>query len=101
MWKPAYNWDDYYEIPAADKMDAVINSYDNAIRYSVERFFRPLANDYSNLPNNTVIAYTSDHGESLYAHGAAGHGGSSRAEAMVPLFLIGLKDDTIDTSFKT
>ena len=100
VWKPAYNWDDYYEIPGPDKVNAVINSYDNSLLYNVESFFRPLANDYSNLPNNTVIAYTSDHGESLYAQGAAGHGGSSRPEATVPLFLIGLKDRPVDTSFK-
>ena len=99
-WKPAYNWDDYYEIPGADKVAAVINSYDNSIRYNVDGFFRSLATDYSNLPNNTVIAYTSDHGESLYAQGAAGHGGSSREEAMVPMFLIGLKDRPLDPSYK-
>jgi glucan phosphoethanolaminetransferase (alkaline phosphatase superfamily) len=100
MWKPAYNWDDYYEIPGPDKVRAVINSYDNAIRYNVDGFFRALATDYSNLPNNTVIAYTSDHGQSLFAQGAAGHGGSSREEANVPMFLIGLKDRSVDTSFK-
>jgi glucan phosphoethanolaminetransferase (alkaline phosphatase superfamily) len=99
-WKPAYNWDDYYEIPGADKLKAVTNSYDNSIRYNVDGFFRSLATDYSKLPNNTVIAYTSDHGESLYAQGAAGHGGRSREEATVPMFLIGLKDQAVDTSFK-
>jgi glucan phosphoethanolaminetransferase (alkaline phosphatase superfamily) len=100
-WKPAYNWDnDYYEIPSADKLKAVINSYDNAIRYNSDAFFRALATDYSSLPNDTVIAYTSDHGESLYAQGAAGHGGRSREEATVPMFLIGLKDQSLDTTFK-
>ena len=100
VWKPAYNWDDYYEIPGADKLNAVVNSYDNSIRYNVDGFFQSLATDYSNLPNNTVIAYTSDHGESLYAQGAAGHGGRSREEAKVPMILIGLKDRVVDTSFK-
>ena len=99
-WKPAYNWDDYYEIPSADKLKAVINSYDNSIRYNIDGFFQSLATDYSDLPNDTVIAYTSDHGESLYAQGAAGHGGRSREEATVPMFLIGLKDQSVDTSFK-
>ena len=99
-WKPAYNWDDYYEIPSGDKLKAVMNSYDNSIRYNIDGFFRSLATDYSNLPNNTVIAYTSDHGESLYAQGAAGHGGRSREEATVPMFMIGLKDRSVDTSFK-
>ncbi|HKP68815.1 MAG TPA: sulfatase-like hydrolase/transferase [Pyrinomonadaceae bacterium] len=100
MWKPAYNWDDYYEIPGPEKLTAVVNSYDNSIRYNVDGFFKSLATDYSNLPNNTVIAYTSDHGESLYAQGASGHGGRSREEATVPMLLIGLKDRTVDTSFK-
>ncbi|HVF29337.1 MAG TPA: sulfatase-like hydrolase/transferase [Pyrinomonadaceae bacterium] len=100
-WRPTYNWDDdYYAIPAADKLRAVVNSYDNSLRYNIDTFFRSLATDYANLPNNTVIAYTSDHGESLYANGAAGHGGRSREEVMVPMFLIGLKDRTADTTFK-
>jgi glucan phosphoethanolaminetransferase (alkaline phosphatase superfamily) len=82
MWKPEYRWNEFYEIPSADKLDAVTNSYDNSIRYNLDRFFRSLSPDYSRLPHNTVVVYTSDHGQSLYANGAAGHGGNSREEAM-------------------
>jgi membrane-anchored protein YejM (alkaline phosphatase superfamily) len=47
-----------------------------------------------------VIIYTSDHGESFYVDGKAGHGGVTREEATVPLFLLGDAGRNIDTDFK-
>lgn len=100
FWKPVYFFKEQYEIPTADKYDAIVNSYDNSIRYNLDNFFKTLAPDYSNLPNNTVIFYTSDHGESFYVDGKAGHGGTTREEATVPLFLLGNTGKNIDTDFK-
>ncbi len=99
VWKPIYKFREQYEVPPADQIDAVKNSYDNALRYNLDAFFKRLAPDYGNLPNNTVIVYTSDHGESFYADGRAGHGGESRDEAMVPLFIIGADPAKFDTEF--
>jgi glucan phosphoethanolaminetransferase (alkaline phosphatase superfamily) len=99
FWRPVYHFREQYEVPPADQVQAVINSYDNAIRYNLDDFFKRLSSDYVSLPNNTVIIYTSDHGESFFMNGKAGHGGVTREEAMVPLFAIGLRDLTVDTTF--
>lgn len=99
-WKPIYFFKGQYEIPPADNFEAIVNSYDNSIWYNLDRFFLTLSPEYSNLPNNTLIIYTSDHGESFFVSGHAGHGGTSREEAMIPLFLLGNKNKEIDTKFK-
>ena len=65
VWKPAYHFTDQYEVPPADQYQSIVNSYDNALRYNIDDFFKRLSPDYSNLPNNTVIVYTGDHGESF------------------------------------
>ena len=98
-WKPIYKFKEQWEIPPADMIDAVKNSYDNSIKFNLDSFFKNLADDYSRLPNGTVILYTSDHGESFFANGRAGHGGDTREEALVPLFAIGLDSSSIDTGF--
>jgi len=100
IWKPIYHFQEQYEIPPADKVDAILNSYDDSLKYNLDEFFKKLAVDYTALPNNTVIIYTGDHGESFYANGRAGHGGDTVEEASVPLFVLGLNDPKIDTNFK-
>ncbi|MBK8149017.1 MAG: sulfatase-like hydrolase/transferase [Acidobacteria bacterium] len=100
IWKPIYRFKEQYEVPPADKIDAVKNSYDNSLRFNLDDFFRNLANDYGRLPNGTVIVYTSDHGESFFASGKAGHGGETREEAMVPFFVLGADPKAFDTGFK-
>jgi len=99
-WKPVYHFHEQYEIPPADKVGAIINSYDNSLSYNLDDFFKTLSKDYSDLPNNTIIVYTGDHGESFFANGKAGHGGETKGEAAVPLFILGMKDRTVDTGFK-
>ena len=100
IWQPIYHFQEQYEIPPADKLQAVVNSYDNSLKYNLDEFFKKLAPDYSNLPNNTVIVYTGDHGESFYENGRAGHGGSTVGEAAVPLFILGMPRAAVDTGFK-
>lgn len=100
IWQPIYHFHEQYEIPPADKLQAVVNSYDNSLKYNLDEFFKKLAPDYSNLPNNTVIIYTGDHGESFYENGRAGHGGSTVGEAAVPLFILGSPHAAVDTGFK-
>ncbi|MEP6901535.1 MAG: sulfatase-like hydrolase/transferase [Actinomycetota bacterium] len=80
--------------------ETFINTYDNAIRYNLDGFFQIMATDYSQLPNNTVILYSSDHGQTLSEDGELySHGGESRREAIVPLFMLGLNTKA-DTDFK-
>lgn len=87
-WKPIYHFTSQWETPPAEARDAVINSYDNALLFGLDQFFRKLGVG-RDLPNGTVIVYTSDHGETFGSGGRAGHGGDTVDEASVPLFIIG------------
>lgn len=100
FWKPIYLFNKQYEVPSAEKYEGIVNSYDNSVKYNIDNFFKNLSNNYSKLPNNTVIIYTGDHGESFYANQKAAHGGITREEAMVPLFLIGDLRANLDTNYK-
>ena len=100
VWQPVYHFQEQYEIPPADKLQAVVNSYDDSLKYNLDEFFKKLAPDYAHLPNDTVIVYTGDHGESFYENGKAGHGGETPGEAEVPLFILGMPQLKPDLSFK-
>ncbi len=98
-WEPSFVGTPVDASP--EQLQAVINSYDNAIKYNSNRFFQNLASDYSNLPNNTVIIYTGDHGQTLSDNGVNyPHCGESRSEAIVPLFMIGNLGKEVDVKFK-
>lgn len=62
------------------------NNYDNAILYNSESFFGALF--ARGVAPATVFAYTSDHGQTLVQDRAT-HAGDSKAEATVPILLIG------------
>lgn len=80
--------------------EEIVNSYDNALRYNVDRFFEVLFRDSGTLSNSYVM-YTSDHGESLHELGdLRPHGGSSVGEAVVPLVLISPRPLVVDTGFR-
>lgn len=100
VWQPSYTTNYKFEIPPPEKYDEVVNAYDNCIKYNTDAFFKNLVSDYSAIPNNSVIIYTGDHGQSLYVNGKASHGGTTRAEANVPLFIIGNLGKEVDTNFK-
>lgn len=95
-WLPSYagdRWD-------VHRQTEIVNAYDNAIRYNLEGFFSHLIPDYK-VPDDTVIVYTSDHGQTL-AEGREGsaHCGYTRNEAVVPLFVIGYRGAGVDTKYK-
>lgn len=96
LWSPVPDNDRYIGSPE------LINAYDNALRYNVDTFFELLlaGDDPQPFPvDNTTIIYTSDHGQTLgQVEGLWAHCGSSRIEAMVPLFMIGQGLD-VDTTF--
>lgn len=100
MWQPSYNAGNSYAMPPSDKIPEVTNAYDNSLRYNIDSFFKNLADDYSNIPNESVIVYTGDHGETLFADGKASHGGITKNEATVPLFIIGEINAKVDTAYK-
>ncbi len=72
--------------PTVDN-EALGKLYDAAVRYNLESFFSTL---FADGPEpNTIYIYTSDHGQTLREGGAtASHCMESRAEAVVPLFII-------------
>jgi glucan phosphoethanolaminetransferase (alkaline phosphatase superfamily) len=75
------------------------NNYDNAIFYNSETFFRALLGKA--FPPETVIVYTSDHGQTLL-HDRATHAGDSKPEALVPIFIIGsdVRLENADTKYR-
>ncbi len=98
-WRPNFSGIEYKV--SSEEMIAFINSYDNAIKYNLDNFFKNLATDYSNLPNNTVIIYTSDHAQTLSEGGLTySHCGNNPKEAIVPLFTIGNIGRDVDTGYK-
>jgi glucan phosphoethanolaminetransferase (alkaline phosphatase superfamily) len=99
-WQPSYRTDNTFSIPQSADLPAVVNSYDNSLRYNIDSFFRNLIDDYANIPNNTVILYTGDHGQTLFANGRAAHGGSTKEEATVPLFIVGKLAASPDTRYR-
>ncbi|MGI8467292.1 MAG: sulfatase-like hydrolase/transferase [Pyrinomonadaceae bacterium] len=100
IWKPSYKTDDFFGIPGEDKLPEVVNAYDNSLKYNIDSFFKNLIGDGENIPDNTVIIYTGDHGQTLYANGKASHGGITRDEAAVPLFIISKDNLKMDTAYK-
>lgn len=100
VWQPSYISTKQFDIPGPDMLGQVVNAYDNSILYNVNSFFAGLIDDYDQIPNNTAILYTGDHGQTLFANGKASHSGQTREEATVPLLMIGGPREGIDTSYK-
>lgn len=100
IFQPSYTTDKKYDIPSGERLAEVVNSYDNAIKYNVNSFFENLIEDYTKIPNDTLILYTGDHGQTLFANGKSSHGGKTPAEANVPLFIIGKLDSKPDTNYR-
>lgn len=99
-WKPSYAAGSKFDIPSGVELAEAVNAYDNSLRYNVDSFFKNLVDDYSNIPNNSVIIYTADHGQTLFANGRAAHGGNTKEEATVPLFIVGRLSSEVDTGYK-
>lgn len=75
-----------------DNREELERHYKNAVRWSVDEFFRNLGVE---LPPSTLLIYTSDHGQTLSAGGKMSHCSSSgelqAAEVQVPLFAISME----------
>jgi len=85
----------------AEELPTVANAFDNGLRYNSDKFFKTLASDYNKLPNNTLIVYTGDHGETLSENGAVlPHGVESKNVATIPIFIIGKLQQEVDINFK-
>jgi glucan phosphoethanolaminetransferase (alkaline phosphatase superfamily) len=95
LWQPTLAGTDYDPIQGAE----LVNSYDNALIYNLENFFRILIQP--EILEHTVIVYTSDHGQTLSENGETWpQTGSTRNEAQIPLLIISGRPLTVDTAYK-
>lgn len=79
--------------------DELVNSYDAAIKYNSDGFFKIISEILEIAPNTTVI-YTSDHGQNLRdSDQLATHCRESKNEANVPLFMLGNFETPLNKSF--
>lgn len=81
--------------------EQLLNSYRNAIHWNVDNFFRALL-DREAL-QNTLIIYTSDHGQNLLDDGTATHcnrSSDSPYQALVPLLVL-TQDPKLLEDFKS
>lgn len=98
-WTPSISKKDF---PASPELQpAFVNAFDNALKFNLDTFFKTIASDYKNLPNNTIIIYTSDHGQTLSEDGEIySHCGANSKEAIVPLLMFGKVETFVDTKYK-
>lgn len=94
-WQPASTGKEY---DSAKKVE-LINTYDNALEYNLENFFRVVVQPET--LENTTFVYTSDHGQTLSQNGETWpQTGPTRNEANVPVLIISGRPLTVDTAFK-
>ena len=89
VWKPEWrNGDGLSHMEDLAKRERLVNSYDNALHYNLEAFFRELLGPSEGILQDTYIFYTSDHAETLSDHGETwGHGRGTPNELLVPAIL--------------
>jgi len=79
----------YRKLPEKERQN-IIGLYDGEIRYTDERLVKPLLEKLKemNLYDQTMIIFTSDHGEEFYDHGSWLHGQNLYDESLkVPLVI--------------
>jgi lipid A ethanolaminephosphotransferase len=87
-------------VPADQAIAAITNSYDNAVRYNLDAFFRALLTSDGRLPR-TVGLYTSDHAEALGDDGREPFVRTiSREVVTIPLFMFGDDRPAVDTAYR-
>lgn len=83
LWLPASA--DYLLPP--ERQPELVNAYDNGLAYNLDAFFKELMAD--GALENTIILYTSDHGQTLAENGETWpHNANTPNEARVPLFIL-------------
>ncbi len=86
-------------MPAGHELEAVTNTYDNAVLYNLDPFFRLLLEPDGSLPG-TVVLYTSDHAEALGADGPPFERKVAVEVTTVPLLMFGDDRPPADTSYR-
>lgn len=99
VWQPSSKADSTINITPEQIIEET-NAYDNALRFNIDSFFQKMIADYANIPNNTKIIYTGDHGQTLFEGGRSSHAGRTKPEANVPLFIVGNLEKIPDSAYK-
>jgi glucan phosphoethanolaminetransferase (alkaline phosphatase superfamily) len=97
-WNPV--WQSYDRLDKIEPLsrERLINSYDNALLYNLDPFFKVLLNDV-NLEKTTII-YTSDHGQTLGEDGLTStHARQSAGVMDIPLFILSKKNISLRKNF--
>ncbi len=79
----------YRKLPEKERQN-ILGLYDGEIRYADERLVKPLLDKLKemNLYDQTMVIFTSDHGEEFYDHGSWLHGQNLYDESLkVPLII--------------
>jgi glucan phosphoethanolaminetransferase (alkaline phosphatase superfamily) len=93
-WRPISSGSHY----DPSRRTEIINTYDSALAYNLDRFFEELLGPDG--LENTVIVYTSDHGQTLSDHGEPWpHTGGTPNEVSVPLFIVSDRPLSVDTTY--
>jgi len=108
QWEYTYPKEERYFLPTLERTDALslklkenaINSYLNSIKYNVDLFFKYFLKDINFFSrDDTLIIYTSDHGQSILEEGrTATHCDSTNpplSQGIVPLLLFVPEEDKI------
>jgi glucan phosphoethanolaminetransferase (alkaline phosphatase superfamily) len=94
IWTPVPPTGEY------DNASLVTNTYDNAIHYNAEGFWKRLIPNPKEIGSTTYL-YTADHGETLAENGEWWlHGGNSQQEARVPILLITQQSLSVDSAYQ-
>ena len=112
QWENSYPQRERYFLPtltahdalSLEKKEQALNSYRNAIRYSVDFFFKEFLKELAFFKReDTLIIYTSDHGQSILEEGrVATHCDSTNpplSQGIVPLLLFAPKGDKLIGNF--
>jgi len=83
--------------------EQLINEYDNGLKYNLQSFFGAL--EVSKWSKQTILIYTSDHGQTLSEHGeqhthCGSVGNIFPTEVKVPLFMISREPLAVDTGYR-
>jgi len=108
QWEYTYPKEERYFLPTLERKDALslklkdnaINSYLNSIKYNVDLFFKYFLKNINFFDrDDTLIIYTSDHGQSILEEGrTATHCSSTNpplSQGIVPLLLFVPQEDRV------
>ena len=91
VWQPVWQSSDRLDKLDESARERLINSYDNAIVYNIDDFFRTIVAGVD--LNSSVMIYTSDHGQTLGDDGVfSTHARQVKGVMEVPFFVVSGKE---------